>query len=116
MRASRKRSIGFRVHRQEWNEDYTERTIIEAELFDVSVVTFPASPTTAASLRYESVEDMIDALRDSTFDNAANDRAVAYIESLLTTEQPIPFAERDRQEREALERKRANRPSLSFAV
>ena len=44
-------SIGFRVHRQEWNEDYTDRTIRELELFDVSIVTFPANPNTSASLR-----------------------------------------------------------------
>lgn len=44
-------SIGFRVHKQEWNSDYTERNIREVELFDVSVVTYPASPTTTASLR-----------------------------------------------------------------
>jgi HK97 family phage prohead protease len=105
-------SIGMRVHRQEWNEDYTERTIIEAELFDVSVVTFPASPTTAASLRYESVEDWIEALRDVTFDDAALDRAVAYFESLRTESDVNQFAERDRLEREALERKKANRPAL----
>ena len=48
-------SIGFRVHKQDWNNDYTERTIREVELFDVSVVTYPASPTTTASLRsYDS--------------------------------------------------------------
>jgi len=44
-------SIGFRVHKQEWNGDYSERVIREVELFDVSVVTYPASPTTTASLR-----------------------------------------------------------------
>lgn len=51
-------SIGMRVHRQEWNEDYTERWIREAELFDVSVVTFPASPTTSAKLR--SLAELVD--------------------------------------------------------
>ncbi len=44
-------SIGFRVTRQEWNGDYTERTIREVKLFDVSVVTYPANPATSASLR-----------------------------------------------------------------
>jgi HK97 family phage prohead protease len=44
-------SFAFRVTRQEWNEDYTERTITEVRLFDVSVVTFPANPATAVMLR-----------------------------------------------------------------
>ena len=46
-------SFAFKAHRQEWNEDYTERTVREAQLFDVSVVTYPANPSTigAAGLR-----------------------------------------------------------------
>ena len=44
-------SIAFRVLRQEWNADYTERRIIEIMLFDVSVVTYPANPATVAMLR-----------------------------------------------------------------
>ncbi len=39
-------SIAFRATRQEWNEDYTERTIREIELLDVSAVTYPANPAT----------------------------------------------------------------------
>jgi len=39
-------SWAFVVMRQEWNADYTERTITEAKMFDVSVVTFPANPAT----------------------------------------------------------------------
>lgn len=44
-------SIGFRVRDEEWSTDYTQRSIKEIELFDVSVVTYPASPTTSAQLR-----------------------------------------------------------------
>ncbi len=44
-------SIAFQATRQEWNHDYSERFINEAKLFDVSVVTYPAYPTTSASLR-----------------------------------------------------------------
>ena len=44
-------SVGFRVRDDEWNDDYTERSIREIELIEVSVVTFPASPTTSAGLR-----------------------------------------------------------------
>jgi HK97 family phage prohead protease len=55
-------SIGFRVKDQEWNGDYTERIIREVELFDVSLVTFPASPTTTASIR--SLDEYLDSLTD----------------------------------------------------
>jgi HK97 family phage prohead protease len=48
-------SFAFRVTRQEWNADYTERRIIEYALdvagSDVSIVTYPANPATVASLR-----------------------------------------------------------------
>lgn len=44
-------SIGFQAKRQEWNEDYTERKLLEVKLWDVSAVTFPASPTTSIGLR-----------------------------------------------------------------
>lgn len=48
-------SFAFRVSRQEWNDDYTERTIREFDLSvqgsDVSIVTYPANPATVAQLR-----------------------------------------------------------------
>lgn len=44
-------SFAFRVTRQDWNADYTDRTIRECQLFDVSVVTYPANPATSVSLR-----------------------------------------------------------------
>jgi uncharacterized protein len=44
-------SFAFKVERQEWNEDYTERWINEVKLFDVSVVTYPANPATSVGLR-----------------------------------------------------------------
>lgn len=44
-------SLAFRVLRQEWNDEYTERRILEVQLFDVSVVTYPANPATVAQLR-----------------------------------------------------------------
>lgn len=41
-------SWAFRVDQQEWNEDYTERTITGVKrIYDVSLVTFPANPATA---------------------------------------------------------------------
>lgn len=44
-------SWAFRAIRQEWNEDYTERRILEAKMYDVSVVSFPANPATVVQLR-----------------------------------------------------------------
>lgn len=44
-------SWAFRVTRQEWNDDYTERRVLEVQTFDVSVVTYPANPATVALLR-----------------------------------------------------------------
>ena len=107
-------SIGFRVHRQEWNEDYTERQIREVELFDVSVVTYPASPTTTASLR--AIDDLLRAFpAGGEYDPDDVRRAMAHLEALLPAEQiddlSALFAERDRAERESLERKIAARPA-----
>lgn len=53
-------SFAFQVTRQEWNEDYTQRFIREVKLFDVSVVTFPASPSTSVKLRGIELVDALD--------------------------------------------------------
>ena len=44
-------SIGMRVLDDEWNADMTHRTIKEISLAEVSIVAFPASPTTSATVR-----------------------------------------------------------------
>ena len=46
-------SWAFQVTRQEWNADFTERRILEARMFDVSAVSFPANPATIIGLRSE---------------------------------------------------------------
>lgn len=43
-------SFAFRCTRQSWNEDYTERRIKEVQLFDASLVSFPASEATVAQM------------------------------------------------------------------
>lgn len=57
-------SFAFRVTRQEWNDDYTERTIREFDLnirgSDMSIVTWGANPATVAQLRHAA---QIDELR-----------------------------------------------------
>lgn len=54
-------SFAFRATRQEWNEDYTERIVREVQLFDVSLVTYPANPATVAKIAREAVR--LDELR-----------------------------------------------------
>lgn len=51
-------SLAFRVIRQEWNDDYTERTITELALVDVSVVNYPANPATIAQVRNERIDQL----------------------------------------------------------
>jgi HK97 family phage prohead protease len=44
-------SFAFYAHRQEWNDEYTERRITELELVDVSAVTYPANEATIIAAR-----------------------------------------------------------------
>ncbi len=75
-------SIGFRAIRQDWSKDYTQRTITEARLFDVSVVNTGMSPNTAASLR--SLDEAVRAFTDNEeWDDDTLRRAIAHLESLL---------------------------------
>lgn len=58
-------SFAFRVIRQKWNSDRTERTLTEVSLADgdVSVVTYPAYPTTTVEAR-QKLEEAMEALRE----------------------------------------------------
>jgi len=58
-------SFAFRVIRQKWNSDRTERTLTEVSLADgdVSVVTYPAYPTTNVEARQEIV-NALDAIKE----------------------------------------------------
>ena len=64
-------SFGFRVTKQEWDEsgETPLRTIREVELFEVSVVTFPAYADTEVALR--SLEDTRKEQRQKNFNAAA---------------------------------------------
>lgn len=48
-------SFAFAATRQEWNEDYTQRTVTEVRLYDVSVVTYPANPATSVHLNSDEL-------------------------------------------------------------
>ena len=58
-------SFAFRVIRQKWNEGRTERTLTELSLADgdVSVVTYPAYPTTTVEAR-EHLQNAIQAVKE----------------------------------------------------
>jgi HK97 family phage prohead protease len=58
-------SFAFRVIRQKWSEDRTRRVLTEVSLADgdVSVVTYPAYPTTSVEAR-EALRIAIDALKE----------------------------------------------------
>jgi HK97 family phage prohead protease len=58
-------SFAFRVIRQKWNEDRSVRTLTEVSLADgdVSVVTYPAYPTTSVEAR-EALRKAIDAVKE----------------------------------------------------
>jgi len=58
-------SFAFRVIRQKWNEGRTERTLTEVSLADgdVSVVTYPAYPTTTVEAR-EHLHNAIQAVKE----------------------------------------------------
>ena len=78
-------SIAFRAVRQEWNKDYTERTIHEAKLFDVSIVTHPANTNTSASLR---------SLLTTDLDGPDQIRAaISKLAEMLPADEPEPYDE-----------------------
>lgn len=58
-------SFAFRVIRQKWNEGRTERTLTEVSLADgdVSVVTYPAYPTTTVEAR-QKLDEALTAIRE----------------------------------------------------
>jgi len=58
-------SFAFRVIRQKWSEDRSTRTLTEVSLADgdVSVVTYPAYPTTTVEAR-EALRQAIDAIKE----------------------------------------------------
>jgi HK97 family phage prohead protease len=58
-------SFAFRVIRQKWNEERTERTLTELSLADgdVSVVTYPAYPTTSVEAR-EQLKKAMQAMKE----------------------------------------------------
>lgn len=109
-------SIGFTVNksRDEWNADFTERTIHEVNLKEVSIVPIGANPYTSASMRsFDEFMDTLKLMDDLTSDDV--ERAISYFESLRTVPQIDPtIAARDLADRERLERLIAARPAFTL--
>ena len=84
-------SIGFRVpmKRDEWNADYTERTIHEVALDEVSIVRRGANPYTTASVR--SLDELLE-MFDDDVDADEVRRVIAVLEARL----PTPAADPER--------------------
>lgn len=63
-------SFGFTVNEQEVNYERDERVLTDVTLFDVSVVTYPAYPTTSAQVRslFKAKEKKEDDLKWDEFD------------------------------------------------
>jgi len=74
-------SFAFRVIRQKWSEDRSVRTLTEVSLADgdVSVVTYPAYPTTTVEAR-EALRNAIDALKEG---RALDGESTLVINSIL---------------------------------
>lgn len=83
-------SFAFSAVRQSWSADYTQRDVTEARLFDVSVVTYPANPTTSVGLRSAAIArfgtrawgDIDKQLRAGTLDDVARDILLQVIGAL----------------------------------
>jgi hypothetical protein len=71
-------SFAFRVLRQQWNDDYTERRIKEVQLFDASIVTYPASEATVVQMNDAAINS-----ENRAEDEAAEDDFVAQIRVLV---------------------------------
>lgn len=110
----RQMSIGFTVPkaRDIWNEDMSERVIKEVNLIETSIVWRGANPLTSSAMR--SLDEFMESLVDVEMSADEIRRAIATFEARLPAELLAevvdPFAERDRQDRERLERKKHAAP------
>lgn len=102
-------SMGFTVVKDAWNADYTERSIIELRLHEVSIVAMPAYPQTTALVRalprlayrtgmdVDALTDAIDALEagaDNLTESQLNVLAET-VERLRPTPEPTPEPQPD---------------------
>ena len=95
-------SFGFSVVKDKWNDDYSERTITELRIHEVSVVSMPAYPATSAMVRalprlaYRTGLD-VDALSDAitaleTGADLSEDQATVLLEAVDRSRIDAPTA------------------------
>jgi HK97 family phage prohead protease len=114
---ARQMSIGFTVPKgkDHWSEDMSKRVISEVSLHEVSIVWQGANHHTAAAMR--AFDEFMESLTDFNLTEEERLRVVAEMQRGLPPEAEVvpdlaeAFAERDRQDRERLERKRLLRLS-----
>jgi HK97 family phage prohead protease len=102
-------SFAFRVVRQEWNEDYTERWIKEFDIHrgDVSAVNFGANPHTSAALRalgegFGDLDSALTAIRSGEFDPGQLDLAARAQQAIAELVDSVRRGDLDARDAEAL--------------
>lgn len=91
-------SFGFRTVKDKWDEDAEPvvRTLQELKLFDVSLVTFPAYPSTSVGARFSAVAEALAAAKNGQELNRAELRALsAHAEELRQYLPPEPLSDDD---------------------
>jgi len=96
-------SMAFRVNGQEWDQNFTDRTINEINLArgDVSIVTFGANPATVAALRAALADDEVRRALFEERETGTEDAPCAQVEteSEITEETAEEPAQSDENER-----------------
>jgi HK97 family phage prohead protease len=93
-------SFAFRVIRQNWSKDKTERTLTEVSLSDgdVSVVTYPAYPTTSVEAR-QKIAMALDAIKEGRkLDDDSIKALRDYLSDLLDSEDDEDMDEEEEME------------------
>lgn len=112
---ARQMSIGFSVPkaRDQWNGDFTERIISEANVSDTSIVWRGASPTTTGAMR--TFDEFMESLEDIEMSLDEIRRAIAAFEARLPEPEPN-FELRDRDDLERLARRLKANPAALAGV
>lgn len=118
-----KMSIAFRAVLQEWDEDFTFRTVVEALLYDTSIVTSPANPGTTAGLRSIDVlrrfadldpADLLVSVRDASGSELLS-KAAGVIAALTDPEHESPLEASEAPEPDPAPRDTASTMHLDIA-
>lgn len=79
-------SFAFQATRQKWNADYSERTVEECRLVDVSVVTYPMNPLATVNIKGERMAGLMGRVREgramTTDDTALLSRLLGFLAAI----------------------------------